>query len=167
MRRGHSAQTFLKAVQIFRDRIPEITIATDIIVGYPSETEEDFQQTVDILEMTKPDIVNVSMYSARHGVLASCEKKVPSHITKDRSRRLDKIVSDISSLRNSQWVGWTGEIVVDEIAENFVQGRNYAYKPIILTSNHKENLRDALSLGSVVRVKVFGSSRYALRANLL
>ena len=167
MRRGHSAQTFLKAVQIFRDRIPEITIATDIIVGYPSETEEDFQQTVDLLEMTKPDIVNISMYSARHGVLASCEKKVPSHITKNRSRRLDRIVSNISSLRNSQWVGWTGEIIVDEIAENFVQGRNYAYKPIILTSNHKENLRDALSLGSVVRVKVFGSSRYALRANLL
>jgi threonylcarbamoyladenosine tRNA methylthiotransferase CDKAL1 len=167
MRRGHSAQTFLKAVQIFRDRIPEITIATDIIVGYPSETEEDFQQTVDLLEMTKPDIVNISKYSARHGVLASCEKKVPSHITKNRSRRLDKIVSDISSLRNSQWVGWTGEIIVDEIAENFVQGRNYAYKPIILTSDYKKKLRDNLSLGSRVRVIVFGSSRYALRANLL
>jgi hypothetical protein len=64
-------------------------------------------------------------------------------------------------------VGWTGEIIVDEIAENFVQGRNYAYKPIILTSDYKKKLRDILSLGSRVRVIVFGSSRYALRANLL
>ena len=168
MRRGHSAQTFLKAVQIFRDRIPEITIATDIIVGYPSETEEDFQQTVDLLWATKPDIVNISKYSARPGVLASREKKVPSHITKNRSQRLDKIVNDISSLRNSQWVGWTGEILIDEVAENYVQGRNYAYKSVILTSNHNEKVsRDILPLGSRVRVTVFGSSKYALRANLL
>lgn len=167
MRRGHSAQTFLKAVQIFRDRIPEITIATDIIVGYPSETDEDFQQTVDLLRATKPDIVNISKYSARPGVLASCEKKVPSHITKNRSQRLHKIVNEVSSLRNSQWVGWTGEIVIDEVAENYVQGRNYAYKPVILTSTHNEIVsKDIFSLGSRVRVSVFGSSKYALQANL-
>jgi MiaB-like tRNA modifying enzyme len=168
MKRGHTAQTFLKAVQIFRDRIPEITIATDIIVGYPSETEEDFQQTVDLLRATKPDIVNISKYSARPGVLASCEKKILSHITKNRSQRLDKIVNDISSLRNSQWVGWTGEIIIDEVAENYIQGRNYAYKPVILTSNRNDKVsKDNISLGSRVKVMVSGSSKYALQANLL
>lgn len=168
MRRGHSVQTFLRAVQTFRNRIPGITIATDIIVGYPSETEDDFQKTVELIEETKPDIVNISKYSARPGVLASSEKKVPSHITKIRTKRLDNLAKEISSIRNSRWVGWTGEIVIDEVAENYVQGRNYAYKSVILTSTRRNRASgDVLSLGSKVKVSVFDFSKHALRANLM
>src|ERR671919_1125862 len=149
MKRGHSARTFLDVVQLFRKRIPEVTIATDVIVGYPSETEEDFKQTIDLLEVAQPDIVNLSKYSARPGVLASSEKKIPSHITKERTRRLDKIVKDISSARNSRWLGWTGDIIIDEIAENCIQGRNYAYKPIVLhTGSPSKSSPCVLPLGS-------------------
>jgi threonylcarbamoyladenosine tRNA methylthiotransferase CDKAL1 len=166
MRRSHSALTFMKAVHYFRERIPKITIATDIIVGYPSETEEDFQQTVDLIRMTKPDIVNISKYSARPGVLASSEKKVPSHITKKRTHTLDKLAKEISSARNSQWVGWSGEIIIDEIKDNFLQGRNFAYKPVILASatNRLSEIKD-LTLGSEIKVSVFKYSNHALWAN--
>ena len=166
MKRGHSAQTFLKAVRIFRDKIPEITIATDIIVGYPSETEDDFRQTIDLLHAARPDIVNLSKYSARPGVQAATEKKVPSHITKNRTRHLDKVLKEISCARNSSWVGWTGDIIIDEIAENYIQGRNYAYKPIMVTASNMSRVRgDVISLGSKVNVKVIDFSRYALRGN--
>jgi threonylcarbamoyladenosine tRNA methylthiotransferase CDKAL1 len=168
MKRGHSAQTFLKAVRVFRDKIPEITIATDIIVGYPSETEDDFRQTIDLLQAARPDIVNLSKYSARPGVLAATEKKVPSHITKNRTRHLDKILKEISCARNSPWVGWTGDIIIDEIAENYIQGRNYAYKPIMVTASNISRVRgDDISLGSKVNVKVIDFSRYALRGNFI
>lgn len=168
MKRGHSAQTFLKAVRLFRDKIPEITIATDVIVGYPSETEDDFRQTIDLLRAAQPEIVNLSKYSARPGVLAATEKKVHSHITKNRTRHLDKILREISCARNSPWVGWTGDIIIDEIAENYVQGRNYAYKPIIVAASNTNKVRgDVISLGSKVNVKVIDFSRYALRGNLI
>jgi threonylcarbamoyladenosine tRNA methylthiotransferase CDKAL1 len=165
MKRGHSAETFLGAVRIFRDRIPELTIATDVIVGYPSETEQDFQQTVNLLQVAQPDIVNLSKYSARPGVSAASEKKVDSHITKRRTQYLDKIVKDISSARNSRWLGWTGEVIIDEIHKNCIQGRNYAYKPIILDAFSPCESHSAIpSLGLKVTAKVVGYSRYALRA---
>jgi threonylcarbamoyladenosine tRNA methylthiotransferase CDKAL1 len=166
MRRSHSALTFMKGVQFFRERIPNITIATDIIVGYPSETEEDFQQTVDLITKTEPDIVNISKYSARPGVLASSEKKVPSHITKRRTHTLDKLAKEISSARNSQWVGWSGEIIIDEVKDKFIQGRNFAYKPVVLapTTNKQANMND-FSLGSEIKVSVFKFSNHALWAN--
>jgi threonylcarbamoyladenosine tRNA methylthiotransferase CDKAL1 len=168
MKRGHSARTFLDVVQLFRERIPEVTIATDVIVGYPSETEEDFQQTIDLLEVAQPDIVNLSKYSARPGVLASSEKKIASHITKERTRRLDKIVKDISSARNSRWLGWTGDIIIDEIAENCIQGRNYAYKPIVLdTSAPSKSSPCVVPLGSKVKAEVVDYSKYALQAKLI
>ncbi len=167
MRRGHSAQTFSKAVRIFREKIPSITIATDIIVGYPSETEKDFQQTIDLLEETKPDIVNVSKYSARPGVLASSEKKVPSHICKDRTKRLDVLVKQLSLERNSLWIGWTGDVIIDEVGENLVQGRNYAYKPVVLISQDDEAVKTTIPLGAKVKVRVLEYSRHALRACML
>jgi threonylcarbamoyladenosine tRNA methylthiotransferase CDKAL1 len=168
MKRGHSAQTFLNAVRVFRDKIPEITIATDIIIGYPSETEDDFRQTVDLLQAARPDIVNLSKYSARPGVLAATEKKVPSNITKNRTRHLDKILKEISFARNSLWEGWTGDIIIDEIAENYVQGRNYAYKPIMVTAPNISKVGgDVISLGSKVNIKVIDFSRHALRGNLI
>ena len=165
MKRGHSAGTFLGAVRIFRDRIPELTIATDVIVGYPSETEQDFQQTINLLQVAQPDIVNLSKYSARPGVSAASEKKVDSHITKRRTQYLDKIVKDISSARNYRWLGWTGEVIIDEIHKNYIQGRNYAYKPIILDAfSTCESHSAVASLGLKVTAKVVGYSRYALRA---
>jgi threonylcarbamoyladenosine tRNA methylthiotransferase CDKAL1 len=165
MKRGHSAKTFLDAVRIFRDRIPELTIATDVIVGYPSETEQDFQQTIDLLQAAQPDIVNLSKYSARPGVSAASEKKIDSHITKRRTQCLDKIVKDISSARNSRWLGWTGEVIIDEIHKNCLQGRNYAYKPILLNAFSPCGSHPAIpSLGLKVNAKVVDYSKYALRA---
>ena len=86
MKRGHTSKTFIDIVQAFRDRIPEMTISTDIIVGFPSETEDDFKQTIDLLERSEPDTVNISRYAARPKTEASgCkEMKVSSQVSKER-----------------------------------------------------------------------------------
>jgi threonylcarbamoyladenosine tRNA methylthiotransferase CDKAL1 len=117
------------------------------------------------LQVAQPDIVNLSKYSARPGVSAASEKKVDSHITKRRTQCLDKIVKDISSARNSRWLGWTGEVIIDEIHKNCIQGRNYAYKPVILDAFSSCGSHPAIpSLGLKVNAKVVGYSKYALRA---
>lgn len=167
MKRGHNARLFQEVVNAFRKRIPEITIATDIIVGYPSETEEDFQKTLDLLTRTQPDIVNSSKYSARPGVLSAKDKGVNSLIVKTRTHCLDKLVEKISIARNSLWNGWTGDIIIDEITNRFVQGRNYAYKPVVVASKAKLNPSCIFELGSKVKTKVFSFSRFALRGTLL
>jgi MiaB-like tRNA modifying enzyme len=65
MNRGHTVEEFLEVVDAFRKEIPEITIETDIIVGYPTETEEDFEKTVDLLKTFNPDVVNISRFFPR------------------------------------------------------------------------------------------------------
>ena len=76
MKRGHTAQTFRDVVEKFRAKFEKFTISTDVIVGFPTETEEDFEKTLDLLQETKPDIVNLSRYSQRPGTDAAEMKQI-------------------------------------------------------------------------------------------
>jgi MiaB-like tRNA modifying enzyme len=167
MKRGHTSKIFIDAVQAFRGRIPEMTISTDIIVGFPSETDDDFKQTVDLLERTQPDIVNISRYAARPGTQASQwrEMKVSSQISKKRSEYLHTLTRRIAKKRNSLWQEWQGQIVVDEVGK-VIQGRNYAYKPVVITST--QNVVDnRILLGDTVSVKICDFSNFSLKANVV
>ena len=162
MKRGHTAQTFLNIVKEFRSKIPEMTISTDIIVGFPSETENDFKQTLDLIEMAEPDIVNISRYGARPGTEAAGWKgmRVRSQVAKDRSEQLHVLVKKIAKKRNSAWQGWQGEIIIDEIGK-VVQGRNYAYKPAVLSNP------DQVLLGDRKRIQVYDFSNFSLKARII
>jgi len=162
MNRGHSSRTFLEAVQAFRSKIPEMTISTDIIVGFPSETEDDFEYTLDLVKRAEPDIVNLSRYSARPGTGAAKWKgmRVASHVSKGRSERLHVIAKKIAKKRNSLWQGWQGEIIVDEL-NKVAQGRNYAYKPVVLSNAGQ------ISLGDRKRVQVHDFSNFSLKARII
>nr|AFK24805.1 MiaB-like tRNA modifying enzyme [uncultured archaeon] len=162
MKRGHSAKTFLDAVKTFRSKIPEMTISTDIIVGFPSETESDFEETLNLVERAEPDIVNISRYGARPGTEAAKWKgmRVSSQVAKDRSERLHALAKRIAKKRNSRWQGWQGEIIIDEIGKA-VQGRNYAYKPAVLSNP------DHASLGDRKRVQVYDFSNFSLKARII
>lgn len=172
MKRGHTSKTFIDIVQAFRDRIPEMTISTDIIVGFPSETEDDFKQTIDLLERSEPDTVNISRYAARPKTEASGwkEMKVSSQVSKERSEYLHTLTRKIAKKRNSLWREWQGEIVIDETGK-VMQGRNYAYKPVVIsssTSSSTANIADRqILLGDMVNVKIFDFSNFSLKANVI
>lgn len=172
MKRGHTSKTFIDIVQAFRDRIPEMTISTDIIVGFPSETEDDFKQTIDLLERSEPDTVNISRYAARPKTEASGwkEMKVSSQVSKERSKYLHTLTRRIAKKRNSLWREWQGEIVIDETGK-VMQGRNYAYKPVVIsssTSSSTANIADRqILLGDMVNVKIFDFSNFSLKANVI
>ena len=91
MKRTHTVEDFVFIVKKFREEIPDISIATDIIVGYPTETEEDFQQTLSLTEKIKPEVLNISKFSSRPGTEASKLKQLNSQVIDFRSKRLTEL----------------------------------------------------------------------------
>ena len=130
MKRGHTSETFREIVKKTKDRFDNFTISTDIIVGFPSETEEDFQKTLTLLDETKPDVVNLSKYSARPGTDAAELKQIDAAEIKRRSKIIFEQINKISMESNKKWIGWKGKVLFDENTEEGIKGRNYAYKPI-------------------------------------
>jgi threonylcarbamoyladenosine tRNA methylthiotransferase CDKAL1 len=173
MKRGHTCKTFLDVVQTFRAKIPEITISTDLIVGFPSETHDDFDKTVNLLEVAEPDIINLARYSSRPGTQAAKWKdiRVSSQAAKTRSEKLHLLARRITKKRNSRWINWQGEIIIDEIlSERAVQGRNYAYKPIVISPNRTTDRRTDDQnplLGSTISVEVYDFSNFSLKGKII
>ena len=163
MKRGHSAKTYREIVKAFRSQIPEITIATDIIVGFPSETEGDFQKTLELINDTQPDIVNSSKFSARPNTAAANLKQLRSDIIKKRTDKLHLLVKDISRMRNSMWVGWRGKVIVDELNSNNIIGRNYAYKSIVLSPQSDSQQQARYTIGTEIEADIYGYSDYSLK----
>ena len=137
MKRGHTAKTFRDVAQQFREKFGKFTISTDIIVGFPTETEEDFQMTMQLLEDTRPDIGNLSRYSPRPGTDAAEMKQIDMQEMKRRSKLAYELICKISKENNEKWIGWKGEVVFDEEFKDQKRGRNFAYKPIFVNEEPK------------------------------
>ena len=162
MFRGDDINSFKNIISKFRKEIPEVTIATDIIVGFPGESDADFNSTKDLIRETKPDIVNISKYSSRYGTQSSKLKKIRSDIVKNRTTVLHTLCRSISKERNSLWKNWQGDIFLDEINNNIIQGRNYAYKSVIIQGDSSK-----LAIGDIVTVKILNYSAYSLFGKLI
>jgi len=132
MKRGHTVGTFREIVKKAKERFGDFTISTDVIVGFPSETEEDFQKTVNLLDETRPDMVNLSKYSARPGTEAAEWKQIDVAEVKRRSKIIFEQINKISIENNQKWIGWTGKVLFDEKIDDGIKGRNFAYKPIFV-----------------------------------
>lgn len=158
MNRKYSAEDFKRIVHEFRNNIKSITIATDVICGFPTETEAGFENTINLLRETKPDIVNISRYWKREGTNAAGMKQHPGSLTKKRSRIISKVFKEIGLENNKKWIGWQGTALVSEKGKNRGDwtARNFAYKPIIVNSD------DDL-LGEEINVKITGASFYDFR----
>jgi len=132
MKRGHTVGTFREIVKRAKERFGDFTISTDVIVGFPLETEEDFQKTVNLLDETRPDVVNLSKYSARPGTEAAEWKQIDVAEVKRRSKIIFEQINKISLENNKKWIGWTGKVLFDEKIDEGIKGRNFAYKPVFV-----------------------------------
>jgi len=97
MRRDYTIEEFKEIVNKFRKEIPGITISTDIIVGYPTETEEDFNETVKLVEELKFEVMNISKFALRPGTYASKLKQLPTQEIKKRSTILTEVYNGIKN----------------------------------------------------------------------
>ena len=151
MQRFYSVKDFKRIVNAFRACFSEMTLATDVICGFPGEDKEAFEKTLQLIEDVKPDIVNVSKFFARPRTLAAemHGDAVSFQEIKRRSNLAAELARKVAFEKNQRWVGWTGEIFIDEVGKipSSWVGRNFAYKPIVVKSD--ENL-----LGKTFHVKI-------------
>lgn len=159
MKRMHTSKIFYDADYEFRKKFDRFTIATDIIVGFPTETEEDFAKTIDLINKTRPDVVNLSRYSARSGTKASQMKQIDVDKVKQRSKIVFDLAKKISQERNEEWIGWEGEVLFDEVSNGTTKGRNFAYKQVVTD--------DKVRLGQRVNVKIKGAAPNGLYGSIV
>ena len=153
MNRRYGMNDFERVVSMFRRALPFVTVATDVIVGFPGEDERAFENTVKLIGKIKPDIVNVSKFFARPNTpAAKMRGKVEAGELKKRSEVLAGVVRQIGLEKNKAWVSWSGRVLIDERGKKPCSwiGRNFAYKPVVVYSG--EDL-----LGKVFDVRVVGA----------
>ena len=146
MRRGHTIDQYLDIVNKFKKEIPNLTLATDIIVGYPTETDDDFLKTVDLLKNVKPSLIHLSKYQHRKGAISSSLKEIPHETMKNRSKFLSQIKSKITMEENKELLNsYQNVLVVEKGSKGGFIAKTDSYIPVIV---------DDVDLGDFVRVKI-------------
>ena len=141
MNRTYTRERFLEIASALREKIPEIALSTDVIVGFPGESEEDFEQTLDVLSRVEFDLVYAFIYSERKGTkAATLENKIPREIGTERLSRLLAMQDGISLRKNQPYFGRVERILVDSVetrdGKTVYTGRTYTNKPVHFTSDN-------------------------------
>jgi len=156
MQRNYEVEDFKRIIRRFRKEMPEITIGTDIICGFPSETEKQFRDSYNLVKEIHPDVLNMSKFWLRPGTKAAeMEDHIDGKKIKERSKKLAGLFHKISLAQNEKWIEWKGKMLVDEAVRDGFAGRNYAYKQIIVKTSR--NL-----FGKEINVKIKGAGLHCL-----
>ena len=125
MRRTYTVDYYRERIEFIRKTIPGVTLATDIIVGFPGESAEQFEHTLELLSAIQFDKVHVAMYSPRPGTLSNrWEDEVPWAEKKRRHRAVEDLQRQVCTLRNQRYVGQTLEVLVDGFSKGRWRGRS-------------------------------------------
>ena len=162
MGRHYSASDFLGYIKQIKDSIPEITFATDVIVGYPGETEQDFEETKKLVAEVKPGITNISKFAVRPHARASKLKQLAPEIVNKRSTNLYRFTRAMQHQENSKFIGKNFEVLITERSVDSINGRSGAYKEVMLLDKKNETFR----LGSRIMANVYAASASGFYASL-
>ncbi|MGC8710128.1 MAG: tRNA (N(6)-L-threonylcarbamoyladenosine(37)-C(2))-methylthiotransferase [Candidatus Micrarchaeia archaeon] len=154
MQRRYTIEEFKGYANEARNRIGA-SIATDIIVGYPTETAADFEDTIMLLYEVKPEVTNISKFGARPHAIASKLVQLPNNVIKERSIRVSRIARALQQTGRKKFIGEQKEVIVTEKNSRSFTGRDEAYNEIAI-------LGDNLELGKFVNVKIVGTSSACL-----
>ncbi|MBL7056986.1 tRNA (N(6)-L-threonylcarbamoyladenosine(37)-C(2))-methylthiotransferase [Candidatus Woesearchaeota archaeon] len=131
MKRPYTIKDFRKVVHHMTKLIPTLTISTDIICGFPTETEEEFQDTMNLVKEMKFPVLNISKFYPRPRTLAAKMIPLDTMIKKARSKKLTNL--NKTHISNAEWIGWEGEIIVDDVGnEDSFLGRTNSYRQIVV-----------------------------------
>ncbi len=137
--------------------LPLVTLGTDLICGFPTESEEDFEETLQLMREVRFDVINISRYWPRPGTPAASLPQIEGRELKRRTREVTALFHDIAEEKNRRWIGWKGEVTLREKGkhDSFL-GRNFAYKQVVLPEA-------GLSLGQSVESEITHVARFDLR----
>jgi len=141
MNRKYTKEQYLELAYKIKERIPNVALTTDIIVGFPGETEEDFEDTLDVVEKLKFDQVFMFIYSRRKGTLAdTMENQIPEDIKHKRFNRLKALVESQIEDNNKKYVGTIQKVLIDGTSktnENTLSGRTDSNKVVVIEADKK------------------------------
>jgi MiaB-like tRNA modifying enzyme len=158
MRRSYTVERFEHYVSILRAAIPGITIETDIIVGFPTETGEDFEKTLDFIKRVKPEVTNVSRFGARPHASASKMEQHTDMTIKNRSNKLSRVVRSVQHEINDRFIGKTLDAIITEMNGKSFNGRSASYKQIVMPRTDGSEVQ----IGSVHSVLINAASANVL-----
>ena len=160
MNRPYTVEEYEELILEFKRKIPEVSVATDIIVGHPGEDEEAFRNTVELVRRLEFDRVHVAHYSVRPHTRSAAMPQVPGKTKKRRVLELMKVVEEVGLKRHSRFVGKMVEVLFTETGKNeTIVGRDKSYYPVIVRGG-----RDKLGKRGIVEVKE--ATFYDLRGRL-
>jgi tRNA-2-methylthio-N6-dimethylallyladenosine synthase len=166
MNRNYRRAKYLNIIEALKKRVPDMAITTDIIVGFPGETEQDFQETLEVMEIVQFDNSYSFIFSPRPGTVAAQMEELISHEEKlARLQTLQAKQEEIMARRLSAWVGKITQVLVDH--RNQVDERCFAGR---ISQNYTVNLQQShggLKLGDLIDVCITGSNRFTLMADLV
>jgi tRNA-2-methylthio-N6-dimethylallyladenosine synthase len=149
MRRGYTNEQYRRLVEKIRARIPGVSIATDIIVGFPGETEQQFQQTYDLLADLKLDVAHLARYSARPGTVSA--RRMPDDVSEEEKMRRFRLLEDLQrgivAEINARYLDQTTEVLFEEKVKQRWKGRTPTNKLVFVEA--EDDLR-----GKVLPVKI-------------
>lgn len=161
MKRGYTQQEYRDLIATIRKKIPDCSIATDIIVGFPGETEEQFMQTYRVLSDLRLDVAHLARYSAREGTVAT--RRMVDNVTEEekmrRFRMLEELQEEIVAQINKKYLGETVDVLFEEKVKNRWKGRMPTNKLVFVES--EEDLK-----GKILPVTVTWTGAWSMQANL-
>ena len=164
MKRPGSVERMLERIKKWREICPELTLRSTFIVGFPGETEEDFQLLLDFLQEAQLDRVGCFKFSPVEGAVATdMPDQVPEDIKEQRFHRFMQVEQAISAQRLQQKIGKTLAVIVDEIDEQGIVGRSMADAPEIDGVVYVDNLsQSAVKIGDIIQVTITQADEYDL-----
>ncbi|MFL5627180.1 MAG: MiaB/RimO family radical SAM methylthiotransferase, partial [Ktedonobacteraceae bacterium] len=165
MKRGYTLDEYREKIRRVRELWPNISLSTDIIVGFCGETEEEFQHTLDLLEEIRFDVVHVAAYSVRPGTVAArWDDDIPLAEKKRRLHAVEEIQARIAFEINQQYLGKVEEVLVEE--ENMThgrkqwRGRNRANKLVFFPQPDDDS---SIQIGNLVKVQIERTTAWSLQ----
>jgi MiaB-like tRNA modifying enzyme len=157
MKRGYSTKDFEQIVSKFRKET-SITISTDIIVGFPTETEKDFKETLELIRRANPDFLNLSKYWPRKNTEAGEMRQLSRDIVAARSKKVADLFSKQLKDKNKDWIGKTCSVTFTNKKNGFSVGRNFLYRPVLVKGKDL--------LGKTLRVRITDTKKSELLGEL-
>ena len=164
MNRKYSKEQYLELVEKIKNKIPNVTLTTDIIVGFPGETEEDFKDTLDVVNKVGFEQVFMFIYSRRKGTVADkMENQIPEDIKHERFSRLQKLVEEKIEELNNKYVGTIQSILIEGKSknnENTLTGRTDSNKVVVIEA-------DESFIGKTVQVEIIQNCKWFLKGTII
>ncbi len=161
MNRKYTKEQYLRLVEKMKNRIPNVVFTTDIIVGFPNETEEDFEDTLDVVRKVKFEQVFMFIYSRRVGTPGDrMENQIPEEIKHKRFDRLKELVESQIQENNQKYIGTMQKVMVEGVSKNnpnMLSGRTDSNKVVIFEGD--KNL-----IGTMVELKIISEHMWYLKA---